>query len=220
MSPSRRPTVGERLLARLRVALGALGLTLACFLVLPLIQAIARPPEAELSVRALDIADAPPPPPPPEPEPEDEPEEPPPPELVEEQEPLDLASLEEALNPGFGEGFMGGELAVRLTAVAGRKQDIEELFSLADLDQRPRVLHQPAPTLDAELRRKAPATVHIVFMVDARGSVENPVVQQSTDPLFERPALAAVKQWKFEPGRRNGQAVRFRMRVPITFPKE
>jgi protein TonB len=44
-------------------------------------------------------------------------------------------------------------------------------------------------------------------------------VQQSTDPVFERPALAAVKQWRFEPGKRNGKPVRFRMRVPITFPK-
>jgi protein TonB len=37
--------------------------------------------------------------------------------------------------------------------------------------------------------------------------------------VFEAPALKAVKQWKFEPGKKNGKAVRFRMRVPITFPK-
>ena len=35
----------------------------------------------------------------------------------------------------------------------------------------------------------------------------------------ERPALAAVKKWKFEPGKKGGEPVRFRMRVPITFPK-
>ena len=45
------------------------------------------------------------------------------------------------------------------------------------------------------------------------------MVQKSSDPVFETPALAAVKQWKFEPGKRNGQAVRFRMRVPINFPE-
>jgi len=44
-------------------------------------------------------------------------------------------------------------------------------------------------------------------------------VQNSTDPIFEGPALAAIKQWKFEPGKRKGEPVRFRMRVPITFPK-
>jgi protein TonB len=50
--------------------------------------------------------------------------------------------------------------------------------------------------------------------------VENPLVQSSSNPAFEAPALAAVKQWKFEPGKRNGEPVRFRMRVPITFPKK
>jgi protein TonB len=44
-------------------------------------------------------------------------------------------------------------------------------------------------------------------------------VQSSSDPVFEAPSLAAVKQWKFEPGKRNGKPVRFRMRVPITFPE-
>ena len=32
-------------------------------------------------------------------------------------------------------------------------------------------------------------------------------------------ALKAVKQWKFEPGKRKGKPVQFRMRVPITFQK-
>lgn len=62
--------------------------------------------------------------------------------------------------------------------------------------------------------------MYIIFIVNQRGRVENPIVQSSTDPIFENAALAAVKQWKFNPGTRNGQPVRFRMRVPVTFPKE
>jgi protein TonB len=53
--------------------------------------------------------------------------------------------------------------------------------------------------------------------VDETGKVVDPVVHASTDPVFEAPALAAVKQWRFEPCKRNGQAVRTRMRLPITF---
>jgi protein TonB len=90
---------------------------------------------------------------------------------------------------------------------------------MADLDQKPRVLYQPSPAMSRELRQKAPATVYILFLVDARGNVVEPHVQKSTDPVFEKPALAAVKRWKFEPGKRGGKAVRFRMRVPITFPQ-
>jgi protein TonB len=67
------------------------------------------------------------------------------------------------------------------------------------------------------IRRKAPGTVYIVFLVDEEGRVQNPVVQQSPDPVFDRAALDAIKKWKFEPGKRNGKPVRFRMRQPITF---
>jgi protein TonB len=70
------------------------------------------------------------------------------------------------------------------------------------------------------VRKQAPGTAYILFVVDAQGRVENPQVQKSSDPVFEKPALAAVKQWRFEPGKRNGQPVRFRMRVPVTFPKK
>ena len=36
-------------------------------------------------------------------------------------------------------------------------------------------------------------------------------------PQFEAAALAAIRQWKFEPGKRAGKPVRFRMRQPFTF---
>jgi len=62
--------------------------------------------------------------------------------------------------------------------------------------------------------------VHVIFTVDESGRVETALVQRSTDSLFDNAALAAVKQWKFEPGTSQGQPVRFRMRVPITFPKD
>lgn len=211
---------GLRAVARgLGIALGAAALTLVHFLVLPLMQTIARPPEADLLLQAVDTATIPPPPPPPEPEPEQEPEpEDPPPELTDQTPPLDLAQLELALQPGFGGDGAAGDFAVRLNTAAAAAAVADALFSLADLDQKPRVVYQPSPVIDAQLRRKAPGTVHVLFAVDQQGRVEEPRVQSSTDPVFERAALHAVKQWRFEPGKRNGQPVRFRMRVPITFP--
>jgi protein TonB len=218
---SRKPaTIISRYRHRLWVFLGAVGLTLIFFLILPLMQTITQPQNMDMELQGIDTANVPPPPPPPEPEQEEEKEEePPPPELAEEAPPLDLSQLELALNPGFSEGWMGGDFAVKLNTVASQNDQMDTVFSMADLDQKPRVIYQPGPTLDGGARKKAPGTVYILFIVDQRGRVENPVIQKSTDPVFEKPALAAVKQWKFEPGKRNGQAVRFRMRVPITFPK-
>jgi protein TonB len=76
---------------------------------------------------------------------------------------------------------------------------------------------QPSPTLSEALRKKRPATVYVLFAVDQKGRVVDPIIQSSSDPAFERPALQAVKQWRFEPGKRNGKPVRFRVRQPLTF---
>lgn len=183
-------------------------------------QTLTKPPTPDMVVQAVDTAKLEAPDPPPEPEPEEEPEqEEEPPQLTEDTPPLDLSQLELALNPGVGGGWLAGDFTVNLHTVVSESKDVESLFSIADLDQKPRVIYQPSPLSSNEVRSKAPGTVYIVFVVDAQGRVENPKVQKSTDPIFENPALNAVQQWKFEPGKHNGQPVRFRMRVPITFPK-
>lgn len=216
----------RRLLHGTLVMLGGFLCALALFLVLPLLEAISAPPTADLVLSSLETGELPPPPPPPpeeeEEEQEQEAEEEPPPELTEQSQDLDLEQLAVALNPSLDEAAFGGEFVVQLATNLGPKkadgEAKEELFSVADLDQKPRVVYQPGPALSAELRRKAPGTVTVLFTVDESGRVADPIVQSSSDPVFERSALAAVKQWKFEPGKKNGQPVRFRMRVPITFP--
>jgi protein TonB len=210
------------LVRRIFGLIGAVGLTLLFFLVLPLMQAIGGGPAHDLDLAELDTTELPPPPPPPveEEKEEEEPEDETPPELNEEAQPLDLSQLELALNPGFSDGWLGGDFAVKLNTIGGEDgKGLDELFSLSDLDQRPRAIYQPSPVISEKVRKRAPGSVHILFIVDERGRVVQPKVQKSTDPIFERPALNAVKQWKFEPGKRNGEPVRFRMRVPITFPK-
>lgn len=199
---------------------GAAALTLAVFLVLPVMQQMANPPEEKLLVHQVGAVVEPPPPPPVvEEEPPPEEEEPPPPELSEEAPPLDLAQLEMALNPGFGEGI-GGDFEVRLFTAgeSGNSEEADAIFSMAELDQPPRVVYQPAPEYPPELkRRNIQGTVYIVFVVDKMGRVVNPIIQKSAHSAFEAPALRAIKRWRFEPGQRKGQPVQFKMRVPITF---
>lgn len=226
---SRTRTRSLILLAAQRIAavVGGLALAVGIFLLLPLLESITATGRDDMIVQSINTANVPPPPAPPVEEEEKKEEEPPPepepPKLADEAPPLDLSMLELALNPGMG-GGIGGDFAVKLpVATAGASSDgsggVEELFSMQDLDQKPRAIYQVSPQLSAQLKKIAPGTVYIVFVVDQRGRVENPVVQSASDPAFEAPALAAVKQWKFEPGKRNGEPVRFRMRVPITFPK-
>ncbi len=208
-------------LHRVVVAVGAILLTLAFFLVLPFMQTINKPLDDDLVLQTVTSGDVPPPPPPIEEQPEEEPEPEEKPQLeMKESQPLDLSQLELALNPGgVGDGWGGGDIVANLGTKVADAQAVKDIFSMADLDQRPRVIYQPSPVLNGKVRDKAPGRVYIIFIVNEQGRVESPKVQSSDGPVFEQPALAAVKQWKFEPGKRNGEAVRFRMRVPITFPK-
>ena len=199
---------------------GSVAATLALFLILPVMSTISSPPTKDLMVSGVDIANVPPPPPPP-PEPEQEEEEPPeePPKLEPEAKPLDLSQLELSLDPGMGSGAFA-DFAIDLGAGLETQDGdgLEQIFSLADLDQKPRVLFQRAPRYPQELRAAGrQGTVTLLFTVDTDGRVVDPKVQRSTDPAFEKPALEAVRQWRFEPGTRKGEAVPFRMRIPITF---
>ena len=222
METTKKPSFVRRTLRGFVVVVGSMAMTLAFFLVLPVIQAISASERPDTELRQMDAGELPPPPPPPmEEEPEPEPEEAEPePELNEEVQPLDLNQLELALNPGMGGGALAADFSIDLNAVGGGGDDVDALFSLADLDQKPRALSQPGPTLDRKLRKKAPGKVNVIFIVDERGRVQQPKVQSSTDPVFDKAALNCVKKWRFEPGKRKGQPVRFRMKVTVTFPKQ
>ena len=86
------------------------------------------------------------------------------------------------------------------------------------LDNPPRTRTQPVPVYPYEAKidgRRGGGGVE--FVVDETGKVLDPHVVRSNDPIFETPTLRAVSKWRFEPGRRNGQVVRFRMAVPVAF---
>jgi len=212
-----RPAASISSRHNLTVALGSAALTLVCFLVLPLLQAIAKQDERMLMLTDVDTYIPPPDePPPPETEPEPEPE-PKPPDLQEQMAPLDLSQLELALNPTLSGSWLSGDFGVDLGSLTQTSTTTEELFSEVDLDQKPKVVYDVPPVLSPALRRRTPATVVVLFDVTPDGRVENPSVQKSTDSAFESAAIAAVRQWRFEPGKRNNEPVRFRMRLPMRF---
>ena len=139
---------------------------------------------------------------------------------------MSLSDLESALGGGavggggFGGGFSfasGGRIGGTGTIQAGGA-DLDDILSAAELDQRPRPVFQASPLYPLEMRkRKVDGTVNVIFFVDKDGHVLNAQVENSSHPAFERPALEAVRQWRFEAGTRNGQKVSFKMRVPISF---
>lgn len=93
-----------------------------------------------------------------------------------------------------------------------------QIFSPSSLDSAPRTRVQPPMPYPHEARRAGmTGTVTVEFMVDETGRVYEARALDSSDRIFEAAALAGVSKWRFEPGRRDGKIVRFRMAVPIVF---
>jgi protein TonB len=88
----------------------------------------------------------------------------------------------------------------------------------ADLDGPPRTRVQTPPPYPVEATHTgATGTVMVEFTVDEMGGVLNPRVVSSTHSIFNAAAVQGISRWKFEPGKRNGRVVRFKMMVPIVF---
>jgi len=86
------------------------------------------------------------------------------------------------------------------------------------LDDPPHARSQTPPVYPFDAKRVGlKGTVTVEFTVDETGRVLDPRVVDSTDCVFEQPTLQAVLKWRFEPGRKSGQIVRFRMAQPVVF---
>jgi len=93
-----------------------------------------------------------------------------------------------------------------------------DVISRQLLDHAPRTRFQPAPIYPFESKRDGiKGEVHVEFIVDESGLVRDPRVITSSHRMFDEPTLRAVAKWRFEPGRRHGRVVAFKMAVPVVF---
>ncbi|HEY0968443.1 MAG TPA: energy transducer TonB [Opitutaceae bacterium] len=92
------------------------------------------------------------------------------------------------------------------------------VFRTSDLDHAPRVRASSAPGYPFEARKAGlTGEVLVEFLVNELGEVESPRAVRSSDPRFVEAAIKAAARWRFEPGRKDGRPVRFRMAVPFVF---
>ncbi len=197
---------------------GALVLTAMIFLALPLTQLLSKlnktGPHEIVTEASIPPPPAPPPEPPPEEEPEEEEEKP---ELQEEIKPLDLSQLDVALNPGVGDALNVGS-AIGQFGVTPDTIGMMNIFELKDLDNNPRRLVAIPPVYPFQFKREGiEGWVKLIVIIDERGKVIKATVKESSHREFERPSIDALLQWKFEPGTKNGKAVKVRRIQPLSF---
>lgn len=75
-----------------------------------------------------------------------------------------------------------------------------------------------APEYPDELRREGVSgLVMVKCSIDVQGNVAEVEVEKSSNPAFEKPAIAAVKKWKFKPAKQDGNPVAIKVSIPIKF---
>lgn len=126
----------------------------------------------------------------------------------------------DARPPKFEPGF--SEIPEKIGAENGVTGGLEvsrlAIFSPDSLDRVPGARVQVPPDYPLAMKQSgAGGSVLVEFVVDPTGRVVGAEAVRYTDREFAEPAVRAVRKWRFEPGRRHGKAVSFRMAVPIEF---
>src|SRR5262245_5911164 len=142
-----------------------------------------------------------------------------------ELEAASLSAIADALNGIGGAGDFGEALSFASGGViggTGKKgaldDSLEGALRMGGVGQEPGPGYPGAPLFPAGMGgKKVEGVVTVIFVVDANGKVSAPRVESSTHPAFEKPALDAVRQWRFEAAVKGGQRVPCKMRLPIRF---
>ena len=192
---------------------GSLIVSLLIFLLLPITQWLSFRRDTSSHVIA-DVYLPPPPPPPPEPPPPEEEEDKEEIELEEQRKLPSLDQLALSLNPNLS-GNLGGEFGLPEFEVGDLSSMI---FEMEDLDEIPRVISSVSPIYPDTMRRSGlEGRVVIRFIVDENGLVKSARVESATNPAFSKPALDALRKWRFKPGIKDGRKVKVKCRQPMPF---
>jgi TonB family protein len=127
----------------------------------------------------------------------------------------------EASPPVTPTGALSSAQADRAPTPAAPPGTSTGIFSLAQVDRAPTPISQPGPVYRGSLRRANIAgEVMVEFTVSPDGSVISAQVLSSDHPELEKPALEAVRKWRYRPALKQGQPVAVSMRVPFVFKIE
>jgi protein TonB len=121
----------------------------------------------------------------------------------------------EGMEGGVAEGQIGGVPGGVVGGVVGGR--LGGLLPVRDYDRAPRLIRSVKPRYPQEaFVKKIQGVVVLEILIDASGRVVDARVLQSI-PLLDAAAIAAVKQWVFQPAARRGRPVPTLANAPITF---
>ena len=117
-------------------------------------------------------------------------------------------------HPGSGQGTGNGP------GFGSGQNGLGDGYKVGNGVSAPRLIREVKPGYTSEaMRARIQGTVRLLAIVLPDGSVGNARVVRSLDDRFglDNEALKTIKQWRFEPGRREGRAVPVLIEVELTF---
>ena len=82
----------------------------------------------------------------------------------------------------------------------------------------PAVIREVKPEYPADVMREGiQGTVELEGIVQIDGTIDNIRVTRSLDERLDHEAIKALGQWRFRPGQKDGQAVRVRISIEMSF---
>ena len=95
--------------------------------------------------------------------------------------------------------------------------DYSRVFDVSDAGVVPPVTRrQDLPRWNAN-GRPLPRDGMLEIVISATGVIERATLTQSMSPFFDRQVLEATKNWKYDPARLDGHAVRYRKTIRVSF---
>ncbi len=102
-----------------------------------------------------------------------------------------------------------------------KKSKVDFITKPMELDNKPRPISRKVPVFPPSLAGKTTdGKVKIRFIVDKKGKVLLPRVEEASNPLFGFAAVTAISSWKFEPPLKDGEPVNTEFVLPMTFKLE
>ena len=85
----------------------------------------------------------------------------------------------------------------------------------------PKALYAPDPEYTkAAVKAKITGTVVLLVAIDEEGRPKMVRIQRSLDPVLDQSSVDAVRLWKFEPSRKDGQPVLVLINVEVVFKRK
>jgi protein TonB len=118
---------------------------------------------------------------------------------------------------GVAGGAVGGEAGGKLGGVVGGHGDVP--IPANRVEHPPVVIARVLPVYPLAARsRGVQGSVVLQAVIGRDGHIEEGITVLKSAAMFDAAAVAALRQWRFQPGRdRDGKPVRVLIEVPIRF---